>query len=100
MLGMVGGGGLEDSRQVALRGVLYPTRLPTFARVPAPESVGALVRWFWIPQWDIQPGRTSRQHLIAYPACNLVVQGDAVELAGPSTRSSYRDLAGKGWAVG
>ncbi|HEY0000268.1 MAG TPA: helix-turn-helix domain-containing protein [Actinoplanes sp.] len=59
-----------------------------------------LVRWFWIPEWQIQPGRSSRQHLIAFPACNLVVEPDAVSLSGPTTRSSYRDLTGTGWAVG
>jgi AraC-like DNA-binding protein len=93
---------LEDSRQDPSfpRGVLYPARLPTFARFPAPDPVAQLVRWFWIPEWRIQPGRSSRQHLIAFPACNLVVEPDAVGLAGPTTRSSYRDLTGSGWAVG
>jgi len=97
---------LEDSRQESQpdpalpRGVLYPARLPTLDRVPAPDPVAQLVRWFWIPEWQIQPGRSSRQHLIAFPACNLVVEPDAVGLAGPTTRSSYRDLTGTGWAVG
>ncbi|WP_212847336.1 helix-turn-helix domain-containing protein [Actinoplanes ianthinogenes] len=59
-----------------------------------------LVRWFWIPEWQIQPGRSSRQQVIAFPACNLVVEPDAVHLAGPTTRSSHRDLTGTGWAVG
>lgn len=97
---------LEYSRQVAEpgavspRGVLYPARLPTFDRLPAPDEVAQLVRWFWIPEWHIQPGRSSRQHLIAFPACNLVVEPDLVGFAGPTTRSSYRDLTGTGWAVG
>src|SRR5579859_3722306 len=97
---------LEDSRQVphpdaaSPRGVLYQTRLPTFDRLAAPDAVAQLVRWFWIPEWQIQPGRSSRQHLIAFPACNLVVEPDAVGLAGPTTSSSYRDLTGTGWAVG
>jgi AraC-like DNA-binding protein len=94
---------LEDSRQVPVtspRGVLYPARLPTFDRLPAPAAVAQLVRWFWIPEWQIQPGRSSRQHLIAFPACNLVVEPHAVGLAGPTTGSSYRDLTGTGWAVG
>ncbi|WP_372339027.1 AraC family transcriptional regulator [Actinoplanes sp. RD1] len=91
-------GGLEDSRQPA--GVLYPARLPTFARLSAPPAVAALVRWFWIPEWHLQPGRTSRQHLIAFPACNLVVEAASVSLAGPATRASHRDLTGTGWAVG
>lgn len=82
------------------RGVLYPAQLPTFERVPAPERVASLVRWFWIPEWQLAPGRSSRQHLIAFPACNLVVEPDMVGLAGPTTRCSYRDLTGTGWAVG
>jgi AraC-like DNA-binding protein len=97
---------LEDSRHVpdpgvpSPRGILYPARLPTFDRLPAPDAVAQLVRWFWIPEWQIQPGRSSRQHLIAFPAYNLVVEPRTVGLAGPTTRSSYRDLTGTGWAVG
>jgi AraC-like DNA-binding protein len=93
---------LEDSRQeqVLRRGVLYPARLPTFERLPPPGPVTPWVRWFWIPEWQIQPGRSSRQHLIAFPACNLVVEPDGVGLAGPTTRSSHRDLTGTGWGVG
>ncbi|UPW02925.1 hypothetical protein M1C57_14590 [Rhodococcus pyridinivorans] len=63
-------------------------------------DLAAFVRWFWIPEWHIEPGRISRQHVIGYPACNLVVDGSATELSGPTTRVSYRDLTGKGWAVG
>jgi AraC-like DNA-binding protein len=84
----------------SFKGILYPARLPTFHRVPAPESVTNLVQWFWIPEWDIEPGHTSRQHLIAFPTSNLVVQKDLVEFAGPTTRRSHRDLTGRGWAVG
>ena len=82
------------------RGILYPVRLPTFVRLPPPDAVAALVRWFWIPEWDIAPGRVSRQHLLPFPACNLVVGPDAVELSGPATRRSHKDLTGSGWAVG
>ncbi len=84
----------------AERGILYPARLPTFRRVIPPPSSANLVRWFWIPEWDLAPGRTSRQHLIAYPACNLVVERDLVGLSGPTTAASHRDLTGHGWAVG
>lgn len=82
------------------RGVLYPTRLPTFHRLAAPGRVAALARWFWIPEWDIAPGRVSRQEVIAFPACNLVVDPVSVVVAGPTTRRSHRDLTGRGWAVG
>lgn len=85
---------------LAERGVLYPARLPTMRRLPAPDRVAALVRWFWIPEWRIAPGRSSRQYVIAFPACNLVVEPDAVAFCGPTTRVSHRDLTGTGWAVG
>lgn len=58
------------------------------------------MQWFWIPEWDIEPGHTSRQQVIAFPTSNLVVQNDLVEFAGPTTRCSHRDLTGRGWAVG
>jgi AraC-like DNA-binding protein len=82
------------------RGVLFPERLPSFQRLPAPAGVSDLVRWFWIPEWDLPPGTTSRQEVVAYPASNLVVERDLVGLAGPTTRRTHRDLVGTGWAVG
>ena len=82
------------------RGVLYPARLPSFHREPAPEDLRELVRWFWIPRWDLAPGRTSRQELLAFPASNLVVEPGGVSLSGPALGVSHRDLRGRGWAVG
>ena len=82
------------------RGILYPTRLPTFHRQPAPAELQHLVRWFWIPQWRLAPGRTSRQNVLPFPASNLVVEESGVSLSGPTTGASYRDLHGSGWAVG
>jgi AraC-like DNA-binding protein len=82
------------------RGLLYPAAAATVHRLPPPEPVSSLVRWFWIPEWDVAPGRVSRQEVIAYPACNLVVEPTMVGLAGPATKRSHRDLVGTGWAVG
>ncbi len=82
------------------RGVLYPTRLPSFHREPAPEELDGLIQWFWIPRWNLAPGRSSRQELLPFPASNLVVQPEGVSLAGPTTGASHRDLRGSGWAVG
>ncbi|GGH36143.1 helix-turn-helix domain-containing protein [Microbacterium album] len=84
----------------ASRGVLYPARLPTFHREPVTAELAVFVRWFWVPEWNIDPGRTSRQHVIGFPACNLVVENAMTGLSGPTSRASYRDLTGKGWAVG
>ena len=81
------------------RGVLYPARMPSFHRLPPPETVAAWVRWFWIPEWHLAPGRVSRQEIIAFPSCNLAVESNRVGLAGPTTRRSFRDLTGRGWAV-
>lgn len=82
------------------RGILYPARLPTFHRIPAPEGLTHLVRWFWIPRWQLAPGRTSRQEVLAFPASNLTVEPDGVGISGPTTRASHRDITGTGWAVG
>src|SRR5690606_16986281 len=82
------------------RGVLYPARMPEFHRLPPPELAVELVEWFWIPEWDIEPGRSSRQHIVSYPALNLVVDPNGIELVGASTKATHRDLAGKGWGVG
>ena len=81
-------------------GILYPAALPTFTRVPPPESLENLVEWFWIPEWNIAHGRISRQEVIAYPASNFVVEPDSVSFTGPTTRRTHRDLMGRGWAVG
>lgn len=89
---------MADSRDG--RGVLYPARLPSFHREPAPEDLRELIRWFWIPRWNLAPGRISRQELLPFPASNLVVEPRGVSLAGPTTGASHRDLHGRGWAVG
>lgn len=82
------------------RGVLYPERLPQFHRLPPPADAAALVEWFWIPEWDLAPGRASRQDIVAYPALNLVVDAAGVTLSGATTRAGHRELRGRGWAVG
>lgn len=82
------------------RGVLYPARLPTFDRVPAPVELADRIRWFWIPRWRLAPGRISRQTVLPFPASNLVVEPDRVSLTGPTSGVSHRDLEGEGWAVG
>lgn len=91
-------GGPERSRRS--RGILHPARLQTLARLDPPSEAAPFVRWFWIPEWDVEPGRTSRQQIIAFPACNLVVENGTVTLVGPTTRVSHRDLEGRGWGVG
>lgn len=82
------------------RGVLYPARLPEFHRLPPPVWAADLVQWFWIPQWRISPGRSSRQEIVGFPVVNVVVEPSGVSVVGATTRRSHRDLEGSGWAVG
>ena len=82
------------------RGILYPARLPEFHRIAPPPSLAHAVRWFWIPEWELPPGIESRQEVLPFPACNLVVEPDDVSAIGPTTRASERVLTGSGWAVG
>ncbi|GAB2556846.1 AraC family transcriptional regulator [Leucobacter ruminantium] len=82
------------------RGILYPRRLPEFHRLAPDPEVEHAVRWFWIPEWDLAPGQESRQELLPFPACNLVVEPQGVTAVGPTTRRSDRVLTGRGWAVG
>ncbi|WP_431814068.1 helix-turn-helix transcriptional regulator [Kocuria sp. cx-455] len=86
--------------EISERGVLYPRRLPPrFQRIPATGPVGELVVWWWVVEWKEPPGTTSRQDLLPFPGCNLVIEKDMVGFAGPTTRASHRELIGSGWAV-
>ncbi|MDN5996168.1 AraC family transcriptional regulator [Acidipropionibacterium jensenii] len=82
------------------RGVLFPSRLTAFHRYAPPPVAADLVQWFWIPEWDLEPGVVSRQTVLGYPALNLVVEPHGVSLVGATTRMSERVLRGSGWAVG
>src|SRR5579864_2481768 len=86
------------------RGHLNPGPVaPVDRLLPPPELADAVVH-FWIPEWDLTPGDVSRQRVLTYPIVNLVVEPGAPEgdvtAHGPHTTISYRDLRGRGWAVG
>lgn len=81
-------------------GHLNPGGPVTIARVPPGPAAAELVRHYWIPQWDVPQGRFERQVVLAYPACNLVVQPESITLTGPTTLAGRRDLAGRSWAIG
>jgi len=89
---------LGDDRQ--RRGVLYPRHLPEFHRLTPPDDLAHALGWFWISEWDLPDGRRSVQQILPFPACNIVVEGEAVTAVGPPTRRSERVLTGRGWAVG
>ena len=72
------------------RGILYPSRLPTFHRESVSEALADRVRWIWIPRWDLPAGQRHRQEVLPFPACNLVVEPDGITLHGPTTSISHR----------
>lgn len=82
------------------RGILYPNRLPEFHRIPPTPALAHAVRWFWIPEWDLPADTESRQEVLPFPACNIVIEPAGITAIGPSTRASERVLTGRGWAVG
>ena len=86
---------LSDSR-----GILYPHHLPRFERRPAPADLTHMIRWFWIPRWNLPPGEVSTQKVLPFPATNLVIEPSMIALHGPTTKLSTRKLRGSGWAVG
>lgn len=83
------------------KGHLTPGRpRTTLTRIPAPQKLAHLVRQFWIPQWDLQPGESVEQCVLGYPASNVVVEPEGIGLYGPTTRASTKVLRGRGWGVG
>lgn len=74
--------------------------MPQLHRLPPHPAAAELAEWFWIPEWDLPEGEASRQHVVAYPALNLVISADGVHLHGATTTATHRDLTGRGWAVG
>ncbi|MGH3653381.1 helix-turn-helix domain-containing protein [Glutamicibacter sp.] len=81
------------------RGVLYPARLPAIERFSPGAGLQDLVSWFWLVDWNIAPGRTSRQELLPFPQMNLVIEPEGITLSGPASGASHRDLSGSSWAV-
>jgi hypothetical protein len=94
----------DMARLAGSRGHLNPGPAATVSRFAPPPDLTDSVVHFWVPEWDLPPGQTSRQVVLTYPVVNLVVQTGAPEgdvtLHGPHTAVSYRVLSGRGWAVG
>jgi len=86
------------------QGHLNPGPDATISRHAPPTDICDAVVHFWVPEWNLPPGQTSRQMVLSYPVLNLVIQPDAPEgsaaLYGPRTTVSSRVLTGRGWALG
>ena len=66
---------------------------------PSPE-LADWVRHYWIPVWDLPEGMVSRQRVLQYPICLLVVTAEYARLGGPASALSTTELRGRGWAFG
>ena len=75
------------------RGHLNPGPDATVSRHAPPADVRNAVVHFWVPEWNLPPGQTSRQIVLSYPVLNLVIQPGAPEgnaaLYGPRTTVSF-----------
>ena len=76
-----------------------PLAPPVHRYPPAPRHT-ALVRHYWVPVWDLPPGRDVTEHVLQYPACLVVVSDTYARFYGVIPGRSRVDLSGRGWAVG
>lgn len=90
----------EQHNSQQQRGVLYPKRLPEFHRYAPAAHLAHAVRWFWIPEWQLEAGERSVQQTLPFPVCNLAIEANGIAFVGPPTRRSERTLEGTGWCVG
>ncbi|MEW1952498.1 helix-turn-helix domain-containing protein [Terrabacter sp. NPDC080008] len=81
--------------------LLDPTdRTWSIARAQVSPDLTDLARRFWIPVWDVPPGRDSVQRVLQYPVCLLVVSDSYARFYGVVSGLSHTVLTGRGWAVG
>ena len=64
------------------------------SRCPAPETLAALVRWYWFPVWSVPTGQRSVQRVLQYPGCLLVVTSDYARFYGVVSGLSTTTLTG------
>lgn len=72
----------------------------TIDRYPVAEDLAPLARRFWIPVWDVPPGRASPQEVLQYPVCLVIVTDTYARFYGVVSGLSSTTLEGRGWGVG
>ena len=65
---------------------------PPVYRFAPRAGLADVVRRFWVPVWDLAPGRESIQRVLQYPVCLITV--------GPTSGLATKRLTGRGWTVG
>lgn len=72
----------------------------SMTRLPAPDALAGLVRWFWIPVWSVAPGREVVQAVLRYPVPLIVVTPSYARFYGVEPGLARTTLTGDGWAFG
>lgn len=75
-------------------------RSPPVHRYPPSPALADRVRRYWVPVWDLTEGTVSRQRVLQYPICLIVVTPAYARLAGPTRAMTVTELSGRGWACG
>ena len=73
---------------------------PPVYRFAPRAGLADVVRRFWVPVWDLAPGRESIQRVLQYPVCLITVDADHASLVGPTSGLATKRLTGRGWTVG
>ena len=73
---------------------------PPVYRFAPRAGLADVVRRFWVPVWDLAPGRASIQRVLQYPVCLITVAADHASLVGPTSGLATKRLTGRGWTVG
>ncbi|WP_256840761.1 helix-turn-helix domain-containing protein [Ornithinimicrobium cryptoxanthini] len=76
------------------------TLAPPVHRYPPAERLQPLVRYYWVPVWDLPEGTDVVEQVLQYPTCLLVIAGDYARFYGVARGLSTVTLSGRGWAVG
>lgn len=72
----------------------------TISRYAVAADLSDLARRFWIPTWEVPPGREAPQRVLQYPVCLVVVSNTYAWLYGVTPGLGGTTLVGRGWAVG
>lgn len=72
---------------------------PVYRFAPTPRFAD-LVRRYWLPVWSLPETVVTRQRVLQYPVCLVVVSDSYANLVGPTTGLAVRELTGSGWACG
>ena len=73
---------------------------PPVYRFTPRAGLADAVRRFWVPVWDLAPGRESIQRVLQYPVCLITVDADHASVVGPTSGLATKRLTGRGWTVG